>query len=642
MTMSKQTSPLAGSAGTVLVLAAPFVLLLPGLAGTPGFWVLAAVALGLLGVVQTTAARTLRAMRLETAALTAFCLALCLILYGGWLDAKWSIIDDHELFFYLDGRSRLGFLDALRAFAGHYEVGGILGNSLGRFRPGYYLVRFANLWLFAGDVAWWDRFDFAVLALSLCLAALTLRRVLGLAETVLALIAMLSLPFWPGVLFSNLQQESVALLGLCLCAHGLARVRPTRSAPSEASAPRSQPALAQTKASRPQAKQDRTEASRPPAAPVRTKAMRPQWASLGARAGQSARAWPGAWTQACFGAVLAMSLKENFLFLAPLLLVAAAFAKRRGALPRPAVIRVAAALAYAVLACAVLAFLLARLGADMYANPVSAAARLPLLLPGLARYASLAQLHWTLPALAPFLALGLAANRRGRYPSFRGDAARAALALAVCAYVFVSQYVFYDGQILRSAQRYDFPALLAPPCAWLAFAWLASRCLRHAGKRALRRLAPVFVCAGLAAFAAHNGFDPWRSQLRLALDKTQIFEARLGAVALLAQAEPARPLVLYARDPDSIEAVDSVLVYLRKRFSVANPIFLDYQGPHNLAPRQIYLHNLDTELARLSRQGSADLTPLNQLPAGSHPLGLGFDGPPGPDAANLGRIWPLP
>jgi hypothetical protein len=278
----------------------------------------------------------------------------------------------------------------------------------------------------------------------------------------------------------------------------------------------------------------------------------------------------------------------------------------------------------------------------MYANPVSAGARLPLLLPGLARFAGLAELKWSLPALAPFLMLGLAAARRGRYPSFRRDAVRAALALASCAFVFVSQYVFYNGQILLSAQRYDFPALLTPPGAWLAMAWLASECLRHAGGRTARRSAPVLLCAALAAFAAANGFDLWRTELRLALDKTQVFEARLGAVALLAKAEPQRPVVLYARDPDSSEAVDSVLVYLRKRFGVANRIFLDYQGPPGFAPNQIYLRNLDAGLARLSKQGSADLTPLDQLPPDSGPLGLGFDGPPGQGSRNLGRIWPLP
>jgi hypothetical protein len=337
-----------------------------------------------------------------------------------------------------------------------------------------------------------------------------------------------------------------------------------------------------------------------------------------------------------------MSLKENFLFLAPLLLAAAACAKRRGALPRPAALCVAAALAYAALAAGVLAFLLARQGADMYANPVSAAARLPLLLPGLARFAELAQLGWTLPALAPFLTLAFAANRRGRYPALPRDTARAGAALAACAYVFVSQYVFYDGQILRSAARYDFPAMLAPAGAGLALAWLAARCLRHAGGRRARRLAPALTCAALAAFAGVHGFDPWRNQLHLALAKTQTFEARLGAVAVFAKAEPSRPLVLYARDPDSIETVDSVLVYLRKRFAVANPIFLDYHGPRDLAPDQANLRNLDAELARLSQYGSAELTPLGQLPRDVQPFGLGFDGPPEQGAVNLGRIWPLP
>lgn len=597
MTMVKQPLSFGGAGrrgalAAALVLGAPFVLLVPGLAGEPAGIALAGALLGLLGLVQTPAARALREKRLETAALIAFCLALCLLLYGGWLEAQWSIIDDHELFFYLDGRSRLGFLEALRAFAGHYEVGGVAANSLARFRPGYYLVRFAGLWLFGGEAAWWNRLDFALLALSLCLAALALRRFLGLAGALLATVACLSLPFWPGMLFSNLQQESVALLGLCLCAHGL------------------------------------------------TRAFGAQAASLPGGPEPGPPAW--AWVEACGGAVLAMALKENFLLLAPILPCAALLAKRRGALPGKAALCVAAALAYAALAVAVLAVLLARQGADMYANPVSAASRLPFLLPGLARFADLAALAWTLPGLAPFLALGLHANRRDRYPSLRRDLARTALALTACAFAFVSQYAFYNGQIPLGGHRYDFPALLAPPGAGLALAWLAARCLRHSGPRPLRRSAPVLLCAALAAFAAAHGFDDWRSQLRLALDKTQIFEARLGAVALLAKAEPNRPLVLFARNPDSIEAVDSVIVFLRKRFGVANPIFLDYQGPPSLAPDQIHLRNLDAELTRLSQNGSAELTPLCQLPAGGEPLGLGFDGPPGAGSRNLGRIWPLP
>jgi hypothetical protein len=588
MTMSNETIYGVGSDAAawrdclapVLALCGPLVLLAPGLAAEPLAGALAVAAMAALAHASADAARALRARGLEGVALSGFCLGLCLALYLPWLGARWSIIDDHELVLLLGGRSRLGLVEALRGFAGHYEVGGLLDNSLARFRPGYYLVRFANLWLFGDEVVWWNLFDFGLLCASLTLAAWTLRRFLGLAGAALAVVAFLSLPFWPGVLFSNLQQESVALLGASLCGHGLVRA--------------------------------------------------------------FERERVGAWAEACLGAILAMAVKENFLVLALVPPVAAAFARRRGLLPGRALPWLAAVLIYAALAGAALGFLLSRQGEDMYANPVSASSRLSLVLPGLKLFASLAALDLAMPAIIPFLAFGAYLRRSGRYPGLARDAGRACLALTGLAGLFVSQYVFYSGQIPLGAHRYDFPAQLAAPGAWLTMAWFAAGCLGRSGLPHARLGGRALVLAVLATLAAANGFDVWRGQLRLAVEKTRSFEARIGALAVMAKAEPGRPILLTARNPDSIEAVDSVLVNLRLRFGVNNPIFLDYRGPEGLAPELRHLRNLDAELSRLSRDGSAWLAPLGGLAAAPKPFGLGLDGPARENTVNLGRIWPLP
>jgi hypothetical protein len=220
---------------------------------------------------------------------------------------------------------------------------------------------------------------------------------------------------------------------------------------------------------------------------------------------------------------------------------------------------------------------------------------------------------------------------------------RGSLAAVGAVLLFVSQYVFYNGD-WPNERRYDFPGLLVYPFLGAVELWLLLGALRNLRiSYASRQAVYGWALAGLTWVVLEFGI-PLIEQVSLNVKHALWFSQALDRIVARLDAEPNRPLVFVSHRAWDYEPVLSLKRFLYVR-RVRNPIFLrltyspdDYEHPSGIAQAR--------ELRELSEKGSCGsmappwtFQPLGELPERQLPLGIGFCGPPGPQTESLGVIW---
>jgi hypothetical protein len=480
---------------------------------SPPPWSVTVLVGGLVGcaaVGEPVLARRLRG-GVRAALAGAGALALTFGLLHESLDARFGLVDDHEILRFLGDDGRLSLAEVLPLWSA--SEAGAFGGSL-RYRPVYYLLRIAETWLWQGSPAWWYASRLLQLAAALGLIWLALGRWVGpLTAAVLGLL-MLTPRFWGDVWCRLGPSEAYAFLGLALFLWGGSAV-------------------------------------------------------LDRRASTAA-----GWLAVTVGAVAAMGAKENFLFLAPATLGLALWAQARRRLTRGGMVGTTLVLLAGALVLASLALALAPGGRDVYENPTAATGRLGPAAHAL-RSAARAAGGWPPWAALSLLALGAGSlGPRGQGRDVARACLALAGALGGLGLLAAFQGAFYAG-VPVAGSRYELPRGLVPLAASLVAASFGLSVLRRlrVDPSVVRGLRAGLV-GGAALLVAHRGFTPLVQTCRANVQATQALERRLDAVAAALGAVPGRPLVVTWARPLDYEPVAGLAVFLRAR-GARNPMFLE-------------------------------------------------------------------
>jgi hypothetical protein len=135
------------------------------------------------------------------------------------LGAKWSIIDDHEIFTIIGPRQRLPLSEIPTALYAKTEIGQM--GSASRFRPSYYTLRLLEASAWGKNPALWYSVRILIATMFAIVLALV---VLSLADPILVvgfLLYVLSRPYWTDIFARLGPSETYAVLGVSISTLGL-------------------------------------------------------------------------------------------------------------------------------------------------------------------------------------------------------------------------------------------------------------------------------------------------------------------------------------------------------------------------------------------------------------------------------------
>lgn len=428
-------------------------------------------------------------------------MALSYYCFGPNLGSWFGLIDDHETIKYL-GPDRVLYVSEMPGFLLDTEVGHPF--EARRFRPIYYSLRLIETALWRDNVALWYGVRMAAFAGFAALMAYYFIGWFGWGLGGALSLLTLGAPYWADIFGRLGPPENYTVPAMGLVAFGLSGL--VKAAPKQASAWR--------------------------------------------------------WLAILLGSLVAVGVKENYLFLLPLLVwaVYVLWKARRW--------RWFGAGLLILLLCSVTVavFLLANFigGSDFYGDDTSLKGRLKLLLLYFRYYRP--AFNYVVGAAALLLAnVGL-----GGYIWWRGRRLSSELgwlcASVACLGLSAVQYLFYKGLWPHGTSRYDFPGLIflgiAVAC-WLRV--MLGRLPWHSVRVGVP-LALLLISVPLVGI--------WSQQVRqLSLDnlsRTSALRQRLDRVVAFARENPSLPIVVVANDPLDAEAVDAMVILFEFE-SIKNP-----------------------------------------------------------------------
>ncbi len=545
-----------------------------------------ALALATVGAAYASPAieRWLKAHRALWPLIVAISLVVVYSLIGSLLDAGWSPIDDHELVRYLGSDGRLGILE-IPSLLMETEVGRPGGN-LPRYRPSYYTVRLIETALWGNSPRAWYGSHLAMFAISVAFGWRFFARWIGVVPGGVLVLYMLTYNFWAD-LWSHLGAgEAYGVLGTALYLEGMAGLARPRQSPHDGSL-----------------------------------SARGSWALLGV----------GGW--------LAMGSKENFLVMLIPVWVLAALLWRRGRLARTGMVTLAFLTAYGGLIASAVTLSLLGTGVDVYEKPVTPGGRLGLVLLGFERAVGpLAWWHAGIGLIVAVAVAGLLARGQSRWGY--GPVSRAALLASGFVALYVSQFVFYNGQwpAPLAVPRYSFPGVLARPLLVVTAAVVGLELLKRLRTpRGLVRAIGAGLVAVLLVLALDTGWASVKEASQAQALATRDWTSRLDRIAARLRHDPARAVVVVSHDIWDFEPIFAIPPFLTAR-GVKNPLYLltpiyrsDTPWTRALVPR----------LYGLSEGGGGGYARLDALPPTPTPFAIGLSGPPPAGYEDVGRLWPM-
>ena len=493
-----------------------------------------------------------------------------LYMWGPLGSARWDLIDDHEIVHLVGPGGRLALTQIPSRLLQETEVG--LAGRSSRFRPVYYALRLLECSAWGLEPSRWYRARQVLFAVTVFIALALAARAIGVAAAVCVLAWVLTAPYWPDVWARLGPSESYAAFGLAVWGLGLTLFWRGRRQPDDGRAQLAAGLL-------------------------------------------------------LLGFVVASGAKENLLvLLLPTLVVLWTDVSAA----RPWRVRVwagAFVLLWALLVAGPLVAHLATAGVDLYDQPVSFGARLPVVLRSVG---APTPLHL---AVVVSLAIWIGARWLGAHAeSWRSLGSTLLIASLTLLAIYVSQDVFYNGT-LPTGTRYDFPALLAWPL-WLV---IAVATLRRLFPRRAVRLATCAVFLSLLAMSA-PGLVRNRSTAAGLARATRDFTASLTALAEAGRRAPQQPIVITSHRAVDFEGVVSVPRFLQA-YGVTNPrfLYLAWDNPEGSASTPLE-HRLARELRRGATMTTEYFQPIGQFRPDLPCLSVGLSGEPLAGCSGFGRL----
>jgi hypothetical protein len=451
-------------------------------------------------------------------------------LFSDNLSAEFGIIDDHNIIFFLGPDGKLALADIPRLF---FASEGGRPFETPRYRPVLFLLFLVESYLWGDSAKLWYLARLVIFASSIAVYWRLFSKKTGLVPSVLFMASLLSFSVWARTFTRLLPSEIYALLAVALFSFGFVRI-------------------------------------------------------VGEAKSYTARKCKSVlnWTLVFIGAIAAIGVKENFLFLLLPTFVLFIFAWRSRVLNWLAVLYTALIFAFGALIVASVLFVISRTSADFYDRPVGASFISTLVYPAFSTLLSDKTILLCGMAVCAvfFLASIVAVDVNGHEA---GAARKRSFIVFLLFFVgaialYASQFIFYTGH-WPTGTRYDFPGIFAKPLIFFAaIACLVSMsgALRHGGY--LKGLALASFSLLMVFYTDFSVFSLIRAEGRRNALETVDFTARLDFVSERLRAEPAANLMLVVEDPKYFEHVISAPRFLRYH-GVKNPIYL-WVSRHSTEP----------------------------------------------------------
>jgi hypothetical protein len=153
-----------------------------------------------------------------------FSILFSLILLKHNLNAKWSIIDDHEIINYLGSDKNITLSEVTKLIS-QSEIASY-GNSL-RYRPSYYILRILETYLWSDNAQLWYGVRILFLMIFLYVVSSIVTKLLGLFLAVSFTMFIMTGAYWPDILTRLGPSEMYGVLGIALYAYGLFEIMNT-------------------------------------------------------------------------------------------------------------------------------------------------------------------------------------------------------------------------------------------------------------------------------------------------------------------------------------------------------------------------------------------------------------------------------
>lgn len=475
-----------------------------------------------------------------------FSLCIVFTIFGKNIQAQWGPIDDHEIVSYLGTDQRLSVS----------ELPNILANSEAtkpgitlRYRPVYQMLRVLEVLLWGNNPTLWYGFRLILLVVSVALVCLVLNRSFGFFLSMLLIIYIFTYQMWADMFARLGPSETYSVLGLALYVFGVDQL------------------IHQMKAKQ----------------AVSTSAI---------------LTW-------FIGTFICVGSKENFvLLLIPnLALYAYAFIQKE----KSKLFWFASATAMIWILFVASAFSMAafRSGTDVYGRSVGVS-RVSVLNTGI-RHNQFKEMVLFSVVLAAYAALLFI--YKDKHKNLLTAGVISSGIIAFCAMIFLSQYVFYNGDWPNSS-RYDFPGVLVIPVYCIVFLMFWYRVLQtYTMPRVALDGLWYGAWAGLICITIMRGYVATLVKVADNVRVTRAYTKQIQETAKILKEQPTRAVVIESGNPWDYEPIYAVSKFLRA-YGAKNTLYLRM---HNYSPNNVgqgLEKQLATELLDLQTNGGGEYTSL--------------------------------
>jgi hypothetical protein len=468
-------------------------------------------------------------------------------LWGENLNARWGIIDDHEIALFLgpDAKVQVSRIGSLLMST---EVGELCRSN--RYRPSYYFLRIMESLFWGLNPHIWYASRLVMFALSAGLLMWMVSCSVGIIPSALFTLLVFSGAYWSDIWAHLGPAETYAVVGVALYSIGFMR------------------------------------------------------AYVGAN-DQGTRVPLSDWLLMLAGGLIAIGSKENFVLLLLPVIFLLAHLKRKQQVDVAGWVTSGILALYGLLVTTSVGIALARLKVNVYGDSVSLDSRLALVRQPIIVFASDPRVISCLLLTSVVAIILLYQNKKN------GDVTAELLkkmsrffAVAVILLgLYVSQYVFYAGRWPCST-RYDFPGVLACPLLLLATVVFIRKMFEITKQsRFLHNCLLAIFSIVLMVSINWQGFSALRAASVANVIATQAFSQKMDTLVHLLKSQPESGLVIESFHVRDYEPVGSIGRFLRA-YGVKNPLFL-HINDHPRFARAPFELTLAESMDKASMNGSS-------------------------------------
>ena len=481
-----------------------------------------------------------------------FSVLFSLILLKHNLEAKWSIIDDHEIMYYL-GSDKNITLNEIPKLISQTEIASY-GDSL-RYRPSYYVLKIFETFLWKDNPRLWYAARILFLIIFLYVVSSIVTKQLGVFIAVPFTMFIMTGNYWPDILTRLGPSEICAVIGIALYAYGLYQIMNTLN---------------------------------------------------------SRKTQPIPWISFLIGGMIAIGSKENFVILA----IPSFYLFLKLLVGRKNIIKLLLPMLHILFSVFIsIGILLAigKIGHDVYANEITLINRMHLISAGISQTIQDLKIPEIILILGYLFVVSLKSQGKKKIIQVIAQSRTILFLMSFLIFCYLFQIVCYSG-LWPTNWRYDFPGILSKQLFWITCLILILEILNAIKNKPIifvMRSIKISIVCFLIYGSMNSGFQHIINASKGNVWRTGNFTSKIQELSKLSSANPAYPIVIRSNNINDFEPVYSMEIYMNY-LNIKNPLYLDYID-HDFNSRTGLLKQLTMSLTALSTKGSSTVHPIASL-----------------------------